>query len=136
MQFMRESYLTVFVAFFRFCQRNWSSESNMYKGAFGMTLFHVCLLLGLAFWATYFGGARLPDIPRLTGYAVFFLFSAVHCYVLIRRGYGIRFEQTFRTFDRRRRIWLLTTAWLLMAASWGFAFGSAYYLRPYLSVHP
>jgi hypothetical protein len=135
MRFLKDSYLTIFVAFFRFCQGNWSVESNMYKGVVGLCLFHCFILLGAIGWGAYFTRTRLPDIPRLTFYAVFFPFYLVHCYVLIRRRYGIAFERTFRAFERRRRTYLLTAAWLLMAASGAFVYGSAFYLRPYIGAH-
>ncbi len=135
MRFLKDSYLTLFVAFFRFYQGNWSFESNMYKGAVGMSLFHFFVLFGASGWVAYFTRTRLPDIPRLTFYAVFFSFYLVHCYVLIRRRYGIRFEHAFRKFARRRQICLLAAASLLIAASVGFAFGSASYLRSHVAAH-
>src|ERR1700730_4377057 len=117
---LSEIYLSIFVAFFRVGHRAWSLDMNTYKGALGMSLFHGFLLLGASFWAVYLTGTRLPDIPRLTFYAVFLAFYALHCYVIIRRQYGIAFEHAFKAFERRRQIRLLAAAWLLTAASWAF----------------
>jgi hypothetical protein len=132
---LREIYLSIFVAFFRVGHRNWSLEMNKYKGALGMSLFHGFLLMGGGAWAAYFTGTPPPDIPRLTFYVVFIAFYALHCYVFIRRQYGIAFEHAFKAFERRRQIHLLAAAWLLFAATWAFAIGSGRYVFTHTSLH-
>jgi hypothetical protein len=133
---LREIYLSIFVAFFRIGQRRWSSDMNRYKAAVGTSLFHGFLLMGVSAWvAYYFAGTRLPNIPSLTFCGVFVAFYALHCYVFIRRRYGIAFEHTFRSFERPRQIRLLAVARLLIAASWAFVLGSASFIVSHTSAH-
>jgi hypothetical protein len=133
---LRDIYLSIFVAFFRIGQRNWSSDMNRYKAAVGMSLFHAFLLMAASAWLAYFvRHARLPNIPRLTFCGAFVAFYALHCYVFIRRRYGIAFEHAFRSFERPRQIRLLAAAWLLFAASWAVVVGSASFILSHTGAH-
>ena len=135
LRFVRESYFTIFVAFSRLAQGNWSAGANMYKGAAGVFLFHLCLLLGFSFWAAFFTGARYPRIPQLPFYVVGLVVYALHCYVLIGLRYGTRFEDAFGRFERRRQIRLLLSAWLLIGAGLAFIVVSAFCLRPHFATY-
>jgi hypothetical protein len=120
MQYIATGYLAIFVLFFRFAKRSWSSEANAAKGAAGVTVVISALVTAAGFWIGRLAGhEHLPRISKIGFFASWFVIYLINYWLLVAKRHGTDFERQFRHFDRRRRILLLTSGWTIVAVAIG-----------------
>ena len=104
MKTLKELYLSVFLLFFRFAERSWSSETNAAKGAVGITMVLSAIVTVIAFWISrMIGHNNLPDLSKFGFFAFWFAVYLCNYWVLVAKGYGTTFEFEFRQFDKKRQ---------------------------------
>jgi hypothetical protein len=113
---LKEAYLSVFVLFFRKTY-GWSSApaSKALSGVLGVALVENFLLLGIFFGFQIETGRRI-ELPRWVVGIVLTVPLILNYYFLGVRRHGILFEKEFDTFDKVKRITLLSVAVAIMLA--------------------
>ena len=120
MDFIRHSYLTLFVIFFRAGGTYWTRGINAWKGIAGLTLMQAALIVSACDWLPSIGitnplfGAKKSTIGILV--MVVYL---TNFYALVVRGTGIKYESSWSGLMpsiRNRRFWVaLITIGLVFA---------------------
>lgn len=113
-RFLKEIYLVGFTLGYKASSKSWSPSLNAGKGVAGVTIFEVLILMTIEGWVEMFFGTRFsfntsPWAIRVAAVALYF----ANYYVLVVRGYGIKFEHEFNDLSKSRKIFLLVSCVLM-----------------------
>ncbi|HEV2434594.1 MAG TPA: hypothetical protein VG077_01215 [Verrucomicrobiae bacterium] len=115
--FFKEIYLTAFIIFFRFRGSAWSPEWNAGKSVSVLAFIEEAFLLGIVSWLEVLAGERfVPHLPKGAIAIAFVALCATNHYLLVIRGYGIRFEQEFTRFKKTKKYLLVTSCIAIIVA--------------------
>ena len=108
---LKEFYLSVFVLWLRIARGTWSptSKGDAYRGAAGITLVELLLVLTISNVVHVVVGRRLVFGEYDAGIAAFCLYW-INAHFLVRRGAGISFDEEFSGFERKKQLALYAVA--------------------------
>jgi hypothetical protein len=118
LRFFKELYLVGFTLGFRASSSSWTPGLNAGKGVAGVTIIQVLIFMAIEGWIEMLVGTRLsfdtsPWAIRIAALALYL----ANYYVLVTRGYGIKFEREFDSLKKPRRVFLLVSCVLMILAA-------------------
>jgi hypothetical protein len=119
-RFLKELYLTGYVFFYRASGRSWSHQYNVAKGVAGVSLFVFLAFTGIEVWIEILMGKQsltLLYFARWYRYASIFAWLLANYYILVSRGYGVRFEKDFDNLKKSTQTFLQVICCLVQVAS-------------------
>jgi hypothetical protein len=122
-RFFKEIYLTWFVLIYRMPAPNWGNpeRTKSVRASAVVTLITCPVLLEIACWIDMLiGKSFLLNFSYPVVGAFFVVLNFANFYVLVSRGYGIRFEREFNNLEKSRRNFLVTSCVVLLPATVAF----------------
>jgi hypothetical protein len=141
-RFLKELYLTGFTLGFRARMPEklgggWGPVIDAGKGVAVLSLIGLINLTNIEYWFDICIGTRFTfDSNRWEQGAVFAAAFIANYYILVARGYGIRFEREFKNLKKSRKVLLVVSCAVLLLADIMFSIYSDSTYRRFFHIVP
>ena len=118
--FFKEIYLTIFILFYRVGSSDWPEATNRSKGAVGVSMVAISLIVGTLDFVCTLAGKRIIAMPKWAMYLFCFVIWLLNFYALVIRRHGLKFETEFNKFSKLKRNVLRVAGIVVFLGSIGF----------------
>jgi len=134
-RFFKEIYLTAFAIIIKLPSRRDNTSGKIGVAITVITLIACLNLAGISSCIeTLAHKKELLNFPKLVNIMFFFAVLFMNQYVLVTRGYGIKFEREFGNLKKSRRILLVTSCVILLLGTIYFCIYSGLAYRHFIGV--
>lgn len=132
-QYLKELYLATFVIFCRLSSRGWSRRMSFVISVCIISVIESSAIIGVDSYLVVSTKMRGLDISEWAFIVVLFSLIVANRYLLVVRGYGVKFDQQFTNLKRSRKLLLMTSSAAVMLAAIAFFLYSSFVYRAFIS---